>query len=599
MRLKTKLHQPLRRCLGGGSALLVLFAGSSAQAFEIDSGSPDLSIRLDNTVRFNYGVRTGAVDPRVSGNPNFDEGEVRFKRGDAVTTRLDWLPELDVVYRKTSGLRVSASAWYDAAYDNHARTAAGNFQSFQDLAPITGGALTGLAPVSVPYSSLGSYYNNQYSGSIKRFYRGGAELLDAFAFTRFQVGSSEVSVKLGQHAVYWGESLFFPFHGMAYSQGPLNGQKAAVTPGIEAKEVALPTPQLSLNMSVTPELSLMAQYYFRWRPNRLPEGGTFAGSGDGLWNGPDRQWTGLIVPASVSGAPVDLPLFLDRVAQQDHGNGGNFGVGAKYAAKFISDSATFGLFARQFTETMPYRIFEVLPPAGQPTPERDGAGLTAGYYRQAYAPRTRLLGLSYTDDIGGISVAGDLSYRHNTALANSGIAADGSGPRGNMMFATVNGLFQLSPSALWDTGTVITEFAYSRLMSVTRNPALFYGEGYAGCPTNDWRDGCSTRNSLAVAISFTPQWLEVFPGTIVGTPIFVNYGIKGNNAGLGGGSQGSVSYSFGVEADLRQTYYFSLKYNSAYSRPQPVNALGFYSSGNGTYMQNNRGWVSLTFKTSF
>jgi hypothetical protein len=576
----------------------LLLAMGSASAFEINSGSPDVSIRWDNTLRFNYGVRTGGIDPRVSGNPNFDEGEVRFGRGDAVTTRLDWLPELDVVYQKKTGLRLSAAAWYDAAYDNHARTASGNFNSFQDLAAVSQGAVSGLAPVSVPYSSLGSYVNNEYSRHIKRFYHGGAELLDAFAFTRFEVGGSDVSFKLGQHAVYWGESLFFPFHGVSYSQGPLNGQKAAVTPGIEAKEVALPTPQLSMNMSVTPDLSLMAQYYFRWRSNRLPEGGTFAGSGDGLWAGPDRQWTGLIVPSSLSGAPVDLPLFLDRVAEQNHGNSGNFGIGAKYAAKFISESATFGLFARQFTETMPYRIFEVMQ-STVPTPEPDGAGLSAGQYRLAYAARTRLYGLSYTDSIGGISVASDLSYRRNTALANSGIAADGTGPRGDMMFATVNGLMLLSPSPVWDTGTLITEFAYSRLLSVKSNPSLVYGKGYAGCPTNDKKDGCSTRDFLGVAISFTPQWLEVFPGTIVGLPMFVNYGITGNNAGLGGGSEGSVSYSLGVEADMRQTYYFSLKYNGSYNHPQPVNALGFFSSGNGTYMQNNRGWVSLTFKTSF
>jgi len=599
MRLRTSLHLPRRRCLDGASAALLLFAMSSANAVEIASGSPDVSIRLDNTLRFNYGVRTGAVDPRVSGNPNFDEGEVRFERGDAVTNRLDWLPELDVAYQKNTGLRLSASAWYDAAYDNRARTASGNFNSFQDLGPVSQGALSGFAPVSVPYSRLGSYVNNEYSDRIKRFYHRGAELLDAFAFTRFDIGQSNLSFKLGQHAVYWGETLFFPFHGVSYSQGPLNGQKAAVTPGIEAKEVALPSPQLSMNMSVTPDLSLMAQYYFRWRSNRLPEGGTFAGSGDGLWAGPDRQWTGLIVPSSLSGAPVDLPLFLDRIAEQDHGNSGNFGIGAKYAAKSISESATFGVFARQFTETMPYRIFEVIPATGQPAPEPDGAGLTAGYYRLAYAPRTRLFGLSYTDSLGGISVGADLSFRRNTALANSAIAADGTGPRGNMMFATVNGLMLLPPSPVWDTGTLITEFAYSRLTSVTSNPALFYGQGYAGCPTNDRKDGCATRDFLGVAISFTPQWLEVLPGTIVGLPMFVNYGIKGNNPGLGGGFQGSVSYAFGVEADLRQTYYFSLKYNGSYNRPQPVNALGFFSSGSGTYMQNDRGWVSLTFKTSF
>lgn len=579
--------------------MLALLAAGSACAVEIDSGNPDVSMRFDNTVRLNYGVRTEGVDPRVSGNPNFDEGEVRFKRGNAVVSRIDWLPEFDLLYKQKSGLRLSGNAWYDGAYDNRARTADGSFNSFQDLGAVSGGALTGFAPVSVPYSQLGSYVNNEYSARVKHFYRRGAEVLDAFAFTRFDAGSTDVSVKLGQHAVYWGESLFFPFHGISYSQGALNGQKAAVTPGIEAKEVALPSPQLSLNMSVTPSLSLMAQYYFRWRANRLPEGGTYAGSGDGLFDGPDRQWTGLIVPKSLSGAPVDLPLFLDRVNGQDHGNSGNFGIGLKYAAKAVSESATFGAFFREFTETQPYRIFQVMPSAAAPTPEPDGAGLSVGTYRMAYADKTRMAAISYTDSIGGVSVAGDLSYRRNTALSNSGIAADGTGPRGDMLFATVNGLLLLPPSALWSTATLITEFAYSRLLSVKSNPDLFYGVGYAGCTTNDKNDGCATKNSLGMAVSFTPQWIEAFPGTNLGMPVFVSYGVKGNNAGLGGGFEKSASYSVGLEADVRQRYYFSLKYNDSYAKPQPVNALGFYSSGNGTFMQNNRGWVSLTFKTSF
>lgn len=579
--------------------MLALLISGSAHAVDIDTGNSDLSIRFDNTLRVNYGVRAEGVNPQVAGNPNFDEGEVRFKRNEAVTSRIDWLPEVDILYKQKSGFRLSGNAWYDSAYDNRSRTASGNFNNFQDLGAVSNGALSGFAPVSVPYGRLGSYVDNEYSERVKRFYHRGAELLDAFAFTRFEAGGTDISVKLGQHAVYWGESLYFPFHGISYSQGPFNGQKASVTPGIEAREVALPTPQLSLNMSVTPSLSLMAQYYFRWRPNRLPEGGTFAGSGDGLFDGPDRQWTGLIVPGSLSGAPADLPLFLDRVKGQNPGNSGNFGVGMKYAAKQISESATFGLFLREFTETQPYRIFQALPSTQAPTLEPDGAGLSAGTYRMAYASKTRMAGVSYTDSIGGVSVAGDLSYRRNTALSNAGIAADGNGPRGNMLFATVNGLKLLPPSPLWSTATLIAEFAYSRVLSVTQNPDLYYGVGYSGCTTNDKRDGCATKNSLGMAVSFTPQWVEAMPGVNLGLPIFLSYGVSGNNAGLGGGYEKSARYSIGLEADVRQRYYFSLKYNDSYDRPRPANALGFVSSGSGTYMQNSRGWVSLTFKTSF
>lgn len=39
------------------TAVLVGLGLSPAQAFEVDTGSEDWSIRFDNTVKYNYGVR--------------------------------------------------------------------------------------------------------------------------------------------------------------------------------------------------------------------------------------------------------------------------------------------------------------------------------------------------------------------------------------------------------------------------------------------------------------------------------------------------------------------------------------------------------------
>lgn len=113
-----KTHSPRQRMLRAG--LLSCAAGCAlpALAIQIDTGAPDVTIRWDNTIRLNAGVRTGKPDSRILNNPNYDESDGKFGRGDFVTKRLDLLSELDVSYKNDFGARVSAAGWYDASYDD-------------------------------------------------------------------------------------------------------------------------------------------------------------------------------------------------------------------------------------------------------------------------------------------------------------------------------------------------------------------------------------------------------------------------------------------------------------------------------------------------
>lgn len=98
------------------SALASALPCTSALAFEISTDVPGLTIRWDQTVRANLGVRTEKADSRILANPTYDESNGKFGRGDMVTQRLDLLSELDLNYRNAAGMRVSAALWYDHAY---------------------------------------------------------------------------------------------------------------------------------------------------------------------------------------------------------------------------------------------------------------------------------------------------------------------------------------------------------------------------------------------------------------------------------------------------------------------------------------------------
>ena len=91
-----------------------LCAAGMAQATEIATGNPDLAVRFDNTIKYNYGHRLSSQDASLLKSANFDDGDRNFDKG-MVSNRIDWLSELDVVFDKRIGMRMSAAAWFDGA----------------------------------------------------------------------------------------------------------------------------------------------------------------------------------------------------------------------------------------------------------------------------------------------------------------------------------------------------------------------------------------------------------------------------------------------------------------------------------------------------
>src|SRR5262249_44128729 len=160
--------------------------------------------------------------------------------------------EFDLVYRRDHGFRVSAAGWFDAAYSNRIEG---------DPALDASGVGMGAGPTGGPYAPYTKRWNRGPSG----------EFLDAFVFTKVDVGDVPINIKLGQHNIYWGESLFSAVGGIAYNQGPLDFRKALANPGVEAKELFKPLNQLSMSAQVTDTLGVAAQYYLDWKPTALPD----------------------------------------------------------------------------------------------------------------------------------------------------------------------------------------------------------------------------------------------------------------------------------------------------------------------------------------
>jgi hypothetical protein len=524
------------------AAALLAGAGTPALAVDIDTGVPGLKIRWDNTLRYNLGVRTESRDSRIANNPAFDDGDFKFDTGDVVLNRLDLLSELDIGWNRQAGLRLSGSAWYDHAYRNH------------DVK--TNPAL--------PLAS--GYTNNRYSAYTKRYFNGpSGELLDAFVYANTDLGGLPISVKAGRLTNFWGMAAFSA-GGIAYSQQPIDGQKGATNPGTEVKELFLPLTQLSLQSQLSDTVSVAGQYFFDWEATRIPEGGTYLGSVDFLLNGP--QQTGF--------------LPFTRGAAVRPGKRGNLGVNLKWAPEALA-GATVGLYARKFDE----KVFWVLTDPANPLS-----------YRAVYPRNTRLYGVSYDATVGPYAIGVELATRRNAGLQTPAFTPSGEGARGNTWHAVVNTVLSLPNTGLWDTGLVVAELTYDHLEKVTHNAPLYQGEGSAACGVgNDRRQGCATRNALGVGVRIAPQYLGVIEGVDLTVPVTVTGGLRGNTADFQGTSQGAYTWSVGIEADVRKRATIALRYTDSSARMNVTG--GVAASGNGSYMLNDRGYVSLTLKTAF
>ncbi|MFL9904407.1 DUF1302 family protein [Paraburkholderia fungorum] len=552
-----------------GIAMALGCWAASASAVQIGS-NPDLAINWDNTISYNLGMRAQGINDSIGNNPLYSESDYKFKHaGDIVTNRVSDLTEFDAVYQDKFGFRVSASLWKDFAY---------------------GGGVNnnpGMAYPGVPYSSLNSYTGNHYSSYTERYYQQGADLLDAFVFDKFEINGQPAVIKVGRLTEYWGNALIFGNEGINYGQGASNSIEGAASPGTQAKELAIPRAQVLFSTQITPTVSLAAQYFAEYAPTRLPEGGTYLGTVGFGFQGPN------LLEGSVPRGSDFMP---------NNGFHNDYGAKATWAPEWLG--GTFGFYYRSLTETQPWVLLGENPVTG------------ATNYHLSYGSNVKLYGMSLDKQIGDLSTGFEVSYRHNTAL-NSGtgpLPSDLSGQqgaRGDVVNVIANALAGLARTPFWNTGSALAEIAFTQKVKTTSDGALYNGVGnLAQCPSGSKWAGCSTNNSVALAVQFDPQWLQVFPGVDLDAPMFMQYGLWGNTPTLGGTNQGSMIYTFGLHALIQNKYNVTLQYNGYHSHAGgqtnfgtanglPSGGPSYYATGNGPIFYNDKNWVSLTFSSSF
>ncbi|RZL89667.1 MAG: DUF1302 domain-containing protein [Variovorax sp.] len=576
---------------------------------EINTGNPDVVLRWDNTLRYNLGQRVQDQDRAILGNPNFDDGDRNFGNHSLIANRLDLLSELDLVVDKKYGFRVSGAAWADGAYS-----------SLDNRNNATANTLVN----GIPTAGALSPYTKRYAKGLS------GEVLDAFVFGSHSFGETDVSLRLGKHTVYWGESLLGggAIHGISYGQYSLDLWKALSTPGIEAKELYRPRNSMTLQVQPTPELALSAQTFFDWESARYPESGSYLTVNDALLHGGQ----------SLIAGPSQRLL---QGASGDPKKTGDFGLSARWSPEWLDGTA--GLYGRRTADIQPQLALLPAVAAGIPAAGCSAAGLRpigpttclinpaaatlpqimagqVGQYRAFYGRDIDIYGLSLAKNVGGLSLGAELSYRHNmplqsvpvqvlpAALANpatgaislgalNALGSDTPGARGNTMHGVFNLLGTVSKTALFDAATWNAELVWNRWLSVSQNPGAFKGsEAYRANPANV--DAVS-KDYFGLGLNFTPTWYQVFPGVDLSMPLSWAGGLSGNSAILSGGNKKAGSYGIGIAADVQSKYNIALRYVGFYGdySTTPAGAMNVANGINAAL--SDRGHVLLTFKATF
>ena len=548
-------------------ALAAALATSGAHAMELDMGESDWQVRFDNTIKGSLMYRTQKADPALvdsfrllvprvpaSAFPqalNFNAGNDNFRDRGFVSKRVDLLSEFDAVYRKDFGFRLSAAAWYDAAYNGTTQAA---------------DRVNGQTPA------------NEFPRETRDLAGRKAELLDAFVFGGWDLGEGrKVSLRLGQHALQYGESLFFGDNGIARAQGPIDILKLLGSPNAQFKETIRPVPQLSGQFQITPEVALSGYVQFRWEADRLPPAGSYFSTSNIVWGSTSPEFVN-------AGGNFVLSPSGDRKPKDS----GQFGLQLKWRL----DETDLGFYAARYHDKGG-QLYGELNPGAAPGP----GGTLPGNWYFVFPDAIKVYGVSATRSIGDFNFAGEASIRDDMPLRTTnkfyGFFPGQPAPRyatGRTAHLNLSTLATFGPSFISRESSLLAEVAWNRVLHKNDPDGTL--------------DAGRTRDATALQMIFTPSYRQVLPGLDLSVPIGLRYMIDGRSSVTAWDARGNGSANIGLAGTYLGVWQFALTYTRYIGKAVPfIDYSPSLTGGTAKLGDGNsaadRNFVSLTLRRTF
>lgn len=357
------------------------------------------------------------------------------------------------------------------------------------------------------------YRDDKFMDSTREYHGFNGDVLDFYAYTAFPFGKTGYAdIRVGRHVVAWGEGLFFP--SMSIAQGPSDAIKAAV-PGAEVKEILLPEDQISFQVELTPDWSVMAHYQYGWTPTVVPEPGSF-------WSKNELTGKGAFCFAPNALAPSGCG-YAPRTADNQPGDDDQWGVGTRYR---ISQNTEIGLYYLNYSDRIPL-------------PEFDFGGTLAiadDTYSIQYAKDVKLYGATFSTTTGMNSFAGELTYKEGAPI----VLANGAPSTSDVLQTTLNAITNFGRTSFAENATLTSELSYVDIRSIDGKEV----SGHAFGPFTYSDEALWTNHGLAFAASLSLSYPGITENWDLSVPLSYQRQISGRV--LTGGLSGS-----GAEGDQR------------------------------------------------
>jgi hypothetical protein len=410
--------RPLRPWLVTAVAC-ALGGAAPVPAFEFSSQDGELRGSFDTTISLGALWRMEDRDPALisivnggtSRDPNADDGNLNYDRGDLVSSAVKVTHDLEFDYRNFGGFLRASYFYDDAIWNKDALSRAARDEAGRD-----------------------------------------AEILDAFVRGRFEVGGRDLNLRAGRQVVSWGESTFIQ-NGINVLN-PINVTRLRI-PGSELREGLMPVGMLWGSHELTDNVAIEGVWIAEWDNTRLEPVGTFFSTNDFVATGGSNAYTGYgrrndaNGPAGVFPLSPTARLIAPRSADREPDSGDEFGFALRTFAPDLNFTE-FGFYFLNYHSRTPFvsgyrggittdatiipgcRVFDV-PTFGQAFQQTGDAvsatnvacqaarGLAArsgaspqGSYFVEYPEDIQLLGVSFnTAGPADSALQGEYSYRRN------------------------------------------------------------------------------------------------------------------------------------------------------------------------------------------
>ena len=469
------------KTLARAVAAATLVAGTStAQALSFDFGEgQEWHLDLDTNVAYTAQWRVEKQDDdkfrykdtgdliadseRYSLLLNANDGNNNFNRS-LVQNKASFVTEIDLSWRN-SGLFARGRGYYDDVYDQDTEQSQEDFLTYNNSNQWPNGD-----------TSFRDFPDNTVDAHRNRL-----EMLDYFLYNSGELpGARLYSVRLGSQVINWGEATF---------TSGINGLQnradviARNTPGVEVKEILLPTGAIYAQVDVMPDVTLEAYYQYEWRETELNGVGSFFS---------DRDFLGPSARNFLIAVGPNIVRSIPKTADENASDSGQWGA----ALHWITPGGTdFGLYYINAHNKAP--AYQVNYPEG---------GLLPESYTVKFVEDIQGYAASFTTVMGITNVQGEASYKTDVPV----VLLNGDLDDGDLISYQLGGSYVLEPTRFWDDANLTFELAGAYVDSHDSSELRYDDHG------------------TVVNLRLELAYLNVLQGVDLKVPLFFRRGLDGN-----------------------------------------------------------------------